>query len=369
MRLVYLSNAAVPSRAANGVHIMKMCAAFAAAGHDVTLLARRGSDGPGDVFAFYGVPPSFAIRHLPRAGGTMGEYGYAAACAWAVRRLKPDLVFSRYLLGSVAAALAGVPGGLELHQPVPAASRLQRRLFHAYVRRPEFRRLVVITRPLLELFRDADGISADRILVAPDGADLPGENVDAWRPDPQGFHIGYLGHLYPGRGIELILALARRCPWATFHIVGGTDEDVARVRQAAAGDANVTVHGFVPPARAEAMRLGMDVLLAPYQSVVGLGSGTVTTERWMSPLKIFEYMAAGKAIVSSDLPILRDVLVPERNALLCAPDAVAEWERSLARLRDDPELAARLGGTARADLVREYQWSRRAERILAALSA
>jgi glycosyltransferase involved in cell wall biosynthesis len=370
VRIVYLTNAVLPSRAANGVHIIKMCAALAANGHEVTLVAPAGADSErgadGDLYEFYGVTRSFAIARLPRRGGTLGEYRYAWACRSVAQRLRPDLVFSRYLLGSAAVALKGVPCGLELHQLLPTGSRLQSRIFRWLVAHPAFRRLVVITQPLRDLFVEA-GVPPEKIHVAPDGADVPKSGVVPWPRVASRLQIGYTGHLYHGRGVEIILALAQRCPWADIHIVGGTEFDIARVRSAAASVANVTVHGFVPPADAERMRMGMDILLAPYQRVVGLGSGAVTTEKWMSPLKVFEYMAAGKAIVCSDLNILREVLTHNETALMCAPDDVVEWVAAITRLRDDEPLRVRLGLQARALLDARYQWRERAAKILRAL--
>lgn len=371
MKLVYLANAPLPSRAAHSVHIMKMSAAFAALGHDVTLVVPAMDDpvwaSDGGIFEHYGVPASFRIERLTRRPGTLGEYRYAVGCAAVVRRTRPDLVVSRYLMGSVAAALTGAPGLLELHQLVPNASRVQRPALRWLMRRPACRGLVVITEPLRELF-EADGVPSGRIVVAPDGADLPGRDVTPWPRSSERLQVGYVGHLYEGRGEELLLAVAARAPWMDLHVVGGTEDDIARVRGIAQPLSTVTVHGYVSPRRAEEIRLGMDVLVAPYQDVVGLGSGTVTTERWMSPLKIFEYMAAGKAVVSSDLPILREVLTHEVNSLLCPPADVDAWVDALRRLDRSPELRRGLGERARADLEEKYQWKIRARRLLEALA-
>jgi glycosyltransferase involved in cell wall biosynthesis len=367
MRIVYLSSAEIPSRKANAVHIMKMCAAFAGNGHSVTLVVPRSEDPlwseDGGVFRFYGVEKSFTIVRLRRSPSRLGDYLFAIRSLMVTRKLAPDMVYSRFFLGSLVAAVYGIPGGLELHQLLPESSRIQKRLFRLLLGRPAFKRLVVITRPLKELFLQRFGVRGDLILVAPDGADLPPESGD---PVPEGgrLRVGYVGHLYRGRGIDLILRMARECPWADFHMVGGTEEDIDRVRDDASDIENVTIHGFLPPAEAERIRVTMDILLAPYQKVVGLGSGELTTEAWMSPLKVFEYMAAGRAIVSSDLPILREVLEHGRNAVLCSPDSLPEWRTALEELRDDEPLRRRLGEAALEDVRTKYLWRIRAERIV-----
>ncbi len=84
----------------------------------------------------------------------------------------------------------------------------------------------------------------------------------------------------------------------------------------------------------------------------------------MSPLKMFEYMAAGKPIISSDLPVLREVLEDGRNAILVPADDLAAWESAIHRLSGDPDLGLRLGEAARRDLHERYTWDARAGRVL-----
>jgi glycosyltransferase involved in cell wall biosynthesis len=79
---------------------------------------------------------------------------------------------------------------------------------------------------------------------------------------------------------------------------------------------------------------------------------------------MFEYMSTGKPIISSDLPVLREVLVHEQNALLVPPDDVDAWEAAVRRLQSHPALAARLGERAREDLMQDYTWRSRVEKVL-----
>jgi glycosyltransferase involved in cell wall biosynthesis len=89
----------------------------------------------------------------------------------------------------------------------------------------------------------------------------------------------------------------------------------------------------------------------------------------MSPLKIFECMAHAKPIVSSDLPVLREVLTDEVNALLCDPDDIESWVNAIERLRKDQDLRARLAERARLDFDTNYSWAKRADKIAALLAA
>ena len=110
----------------------------------------------------------------------------------------------------------------------------------------------------------------------------------------------------------------------------------------------------------------VDVLLMPYQQSVSIGVAGHDTARWMSPIKMFEYLGTGVPIISSDLPVLREVLRNGDNSLLAPPADVGAWTEALAKLDDDPVLAARIGATAHMEYQRQHTWTRRAEQILAA---
>lgn len=369
MKIVYISSSTIPSRTANSIHVMKMCQAFARNGHEVTLIAPAGwgehERGVEDIFGFYGVEPCFTLQRL-RVPNVMGRgYFYGLAAAMRARRQAADLVYCRNVAGCYFSLLSGMKAILEIHAPVEEGGRLQESLFRSILRSKRLVKLVAITQALKAHVEERHPTFAGPIQVAPDGADAMGEDVSPF-PLASGarLKVGYLGHLFAGRGIELIAEMARRVDRADFHIVGGRDEDVAFWRDKTAAMDNVQVHGFVSPALAERYRASFDILLAPYQTTVTVYGGGGDTARWMSPLKLFEYMAAGKAIICSDLPALREVLTHEANALLCPPSDVDAWSAALERLRDDEALRARLGETARRDFLDNYTWLARAGSLL-----
>ncbi|MEJ2201092.1 MAG: glycosyltransferase, partial [Desulfuromonadaceae bacterium] len=115
------------------------------------------------------------------------------------------------------------------------------------------------------------------------------------------------------------------------------------------------------------LRQRFDVLIAPYGRTALNCNGNADTGRNLSPLKLFEYMSAGKAIVSSDLTSIQEVLRHEETALLYAPEDLASWVRGLERLREDRELRERLGAAAQKEFEAKYTWKARADRVIAGL--
>jgi glycosyltransferase involved in cell wall biosynthesis len=375
MRLVYLSNSIIPSRAANGVHVMKMCQAFAANGHEVTLLARRPSrsatiDTAND-YDYYGVQPVFEIYKCPLPEiKFIGSFLQALWTRRAVSHLPaPDLFYARRAYSLAAVTHLERPMILEVHD-LPSNQQMQM-VIGRLLRRPNFVRLTAISAALGEAYRQLyPQLSDNKILIAHDGADDPltdkiaPDNAPVGRDDA--FQVGYVGHLYPGRGVEMIMSLAAEMPNIDFHIVGGSDEDVNKWRSVGQHN-NLIFHGFVAPKDVPRYGKQFDVTLAPYQRQVSVFGKKGNTVQWMSPLKIFEYMALGKAIVCSDLPVLREVLTDQRNALLVPPEDVTAWAAAVRRLQVDESLRQRLGDAARNDFLAQYSWQMRAQKVIADL--
>ena len=121
--------------------------------------------------------------------------------------------------------------------------------------------------------------------------------------------VGFTGHIYPGRGADLLFELAQRMPDVNFLWVGGTPDEVAywRAQLVQAGVSNVTMTGFVENSRLPLYQSAADVLLMPYSRSISASSGQDIAEV-INPMKMFDYMAAGRAIVSADLPVIHEVL-------------------------------------------------------------
>ncbi len=367
MKILYLSGFPIPSRAAHSVHVMKMCQALARNGHEVILFAcGREEDRAEDLYGYYGVQRIFSVKRLP-------VIGVRGATLWSLPRLygalkahdrRDTLIYARSIYGAFLAGRMGFRIVYEAHAPAPhlLIHWLEKRLFGM----EGFQKLIVISESLQRIYLSIYG-DIRSVAVCHDAADVPAAGTrpdSAWPGRPLCLQIGYLGHLYRGRGIDLILGCAERLPQDDFHIVGGTEHDLAHWRPRAG--ANVCFHGFVPPARVPAVLSRCDVLLLPYRKGLSLGGRHIDTSGWMSPMKLFEYMAARKAIIASDLPVLREVL-NEDNALLVRPDDLDGWVAAL-RACEDPPYRERHAAAAYADFLAHYTWDQRVARALQGVS-
>jgi len=212
------------------------------------------------------------------------------------------------------------------------------------------------------------------LLVAPNGVAL---EKYAGLPSPAaarhqlnlkaGLTVGFTGHIYPGRGADLLFELARQMPQVNFLWVGGTPDLVEfwRGKLTDAKMSNVTMTGFVKHEVIPLYQAAADVLLMPYSRSISASSGQDIAEV-INPMKMFEYMASGRAIVSADLPSIREVL-NEGNAVFVETGnwelVIREWKAAIESLLAEEPRRAALGAQARRD-VKEMSWVKREERII-----
>lgn len=375
MRIACIATSSVPSRTANSLQAMKVCQALVDLGHDIQLwLPHRAAPGWAALAEHYGIRGGFPIRRL-RSFDWLRRYDFCLLAVLAARQWGPDLIYAWPIQAAALASWLGAPTVLELHD-LPQG-KLGPRLLGIFLRGRGARRLAYTTEPLRAWVEARYSLpkALPFAVKAPNGVDLarydglPDPSTARRRRDlAEGFTAGYTGHLYAGRGLTLLEELARLNPSVHFLWIGGEPETVRswQARLNEAGLDNVRMTGFVPNSELPQLQAACDVLLMPYERHIAVSSGGDTSAT-ASPMKVFEYLAAGRMILSSDLPVLREVLNAE-NAMLLPPEETDAWNAALRLAQKDPSLRARLADRARAD-AEQYSWTCRQERILAGLEA
>jgi glycosyltransferase involved in cell wall biosynthesis len=384
MKIAMLAPTSIPARTANSLQVMKVSQALSGLGHEVRVVAPAfaSTDRVGhnwqELARHYGLQQAFSIEWLP-AHPRFRRYDYAVrAVSWA-RKWRADILYTRLPQAAALSSLLGNKTILETHD-LPQG-RLGPWLFRLFLKGSGARRLVVITRSLAASLERDLGVclSPPFTIVAADGVDLTRYTNLPAAPEARlrlevlqsrqaCFTAGYTGHLYAGRGGELMIELAARHPDISFLLAGGEPPDIARLQALADSQRldNVILTGFIPNADLPLYQAASDVLMMPYQKHVAASSGG-DIAAYLSPMKLFEYLACGRAILSSDLPVLREVLNPD-NAVLLDPEDVEGWSTALRLLQNDAQRREILGGNARRD-ASLYTWEARARAILAGMEA
>lgn len=403
--LLYLGGIDLPMPQARVVQTLHTAHGLARQGCAVTLAVGRAPRSELDrVLAAYGLRPEPNLRVLalptlrlprlpiaayvhPRLAAWNWSYGLTALAAARLlpSERQPRVVFARDpRLAQLALRARGLTGAAvvyEVHElfstrarePVggavgrpPTRTPRVRRLEEAVFR--EAAGLITLTEACKQLLVAEFGLADEQVLVAPDAvAEVPAELPGRVETGPGGTPtIVYAGQLYPWKGVGTLVRALARVPEARLRIVGGLaarDRHAQELRQLAqeVGVADrIEFTGFLPHQRVAGALAGAAVAVVPLPD-------NPMARYFTSPLKLFEYMAAGLPIVASDLPALREVLRDGQNGLLVRPDDPAALAAALRRLLGEPALAERLRAAAHAD-VRGRTWLARAGAIREFLS-
>lgn len=370
MKIVYVAQSIVPSRRANSIHVMNICSELAKIGHDVTILLPKveNDENQAEIFEFYGVEPNFKIKKLffPMFKGK--TVYFSLAIYKALSRIKPDYVVGRFLNGCFISSLMGIPTTFDSHGPIWENGRLTTWLFKKMLNLSSLKRITLNSNALKMIYLKSDifrGSQFDtkNLIVAHNGANIYDLNEKIILPGRKDkVKVGYFGHLYAGRGIEIILELAKRIPEIEFYITGGEEKDIEYWKNKIQYK-NLHFLGYVPFANVYKYRNSCDILLAPYQKVVSPGEITGDQGPYMNPIKYLEYMSSKKAVVASDLPATREVL-NENNAILVEYNNADQWEKAVRTLIKNPDLGNQLAEKAYQDFEKQFTWKIRAERLI-----
>jgi glycosyltransferase involved in cell wall biosynthesis len=377
LKIVHSSFSKIPSLKANSVQVMKVCESLAKKGHEVELIVpqitRKRSD---PVFEFYGILNRFRIiRTLPL--NILTSLIHALYVALRAKKNGYDIVYTRETVIAFFTLLLGDKTVIECHLPLSAECHsiknlfsvrnliklIQAVLFRFVIKSPNLIGIVVISEALRNHYCNSYNLPYENVIVLRSGAD----EIQCFKKhssDIKNLTAAYAGNLYPGRGMEIIISLAENFPDISFLVIGGDETAVNKYRKKCSHCGNLLFYGFVKPSSVSDYLCSSDILIAPYGRKVSTKyNGEGNTADFMSPIKIFEYMACRKAILTSDLPALREFLTNNENALLCDPDSLNDWIEALSKLKKDHALRERLGENAHKKFTANFTWDIRAQKI------
>lgn len=372
MNVACISASRVPSTTANSMQVMKACQALSQLGHEVHLFLPRYKLllRNIDLTSFYGLKNQFSIEYLS-SHPNLNRYDFAMWAVRKARQLKADISYVWFVQAGIFSLFAHLPVIFELHGP--PEGNFGPTLFRLFQKIPGTKRLLPITKALASQLHERFNIDLRdqrQLKISPNGVDLERYND---LPDPvtartqlgltDALTVGYTGHLYTGRGMSLLTELAKCFPRIHFLWVGGRQQDVDRWQNYLEAEkiVNVTLTGFIENSQLPLYQAAADILLMPYEKAITGSSGGNSTP-YASPMKMFEYMACKRPIISSDLPVIREILNPS-NSMLCPPEDIGMWSQALGNLIYDEEKRHALAEQAWRD-IQQYTWLERARKAL-----
>ena len=359
--MMYVSPSILPSRSANSIHVINQCNALARKVDTIHLYFATLNKqlDVSNLNKVYGVQlHSNIVLHPICISNTFAvQLRIASRALLGLMTSRDRPVISRNFYFSFILTLFCVVHVHECHGL--ETQKIKKVMQNTILRR---NRVVVISEKLADMISSEYALTTLPLILHDAASQVSPINVDSLIRDRFRFKIGYFGHLYPGRGIEVIRDLAENFSFIDFYVAGGDEVSINRLKNQN-NPKNMIILGFLRNIEARSLMYELDALLMPYQNKVCIGLKNSDTSKWMSPLKMFEYMSSKRPIVSSDLPVIREVLENNRNAILVAPEIFLEWREAINRLYQSSKLREDLAANAYSDYLSLYTWDVRAEAL------
>ncbi len=375
MKIALITNSRIPSLTANSIQALKVAQALIQLGYEIKMIAPVETEAAtkDELRAHYGLRLVPDIEWIPSIR-RLKRLDFILRAQHESKRFGADLIYTWLPQSAAWASRLGYPVVLEMH--ADNSGRLGAWWMRQFWK-SDGRKLMTVTVSTLEKALQRSTrfkFPQEALLIAPNGVELERyANLPA--PSEARRHlnlkenqtVGFTGHIYPGRGAELLFELAKRMPAVNFLWVGGSPELVKlwRKKLDEAHLTNVALTGFVKHDIVPLYQAAADILLMPYSRSISASSGQDIAEV-INPMKMFEYMASGRAIISANLPSIREIL-NEDNAVFCKagnePQALEDWQSAIETLLADESRRLALGAQAQKD-VRQWTWLKREERIM-----
>lgn len=359
MKITIIFNNRLPTERAHGLQIIKTCEAFAKAEIEIELIIPDVLNNiKEDVFDYYRAERIFTVKKK-KCWGKSYRMKYVSFLINLLfsRTNKERIIFTRHPEIAFLFSRLGYRVIFELHNWRP-----ERKKRNVLLLKKVF--LIIATTEIIKQEFVKNGFNEEKIMVAPNGVELEDFNLKSNAEEirnlfglpPDKIIILYSGHLYKQKGVYTIIEAAKELPEKHFVFIGGLLSDIENLKRAANGLKNVEIRGAKKYNEVPQYLRAADMLVIA-------NSGADETERnFTSPLKLFEYLAAGKVIIASRVPAIEEFL-DENEAVFFEPDSPQSLTKAIQEISDNRGKQAKLVSNA-LEKAKKYTWQSRIEKIV-----
>ncbi len=331
-KINYVTFSSIPSPLPSSLQIIKTCESFSKYKHNVTLIK------PGTGYKRISINKYYEVRfrvnikefeffkEFPKG---LNFYLYSFSCLFFILKEKSSITITRNYFICFLLTLFKKKTILEIHHDTKIEGRITKFIlkYSNLFKKKNLINIVAITNSVKNLFVNKYNINPKKITVLPSGSSIRINQLPKFR-DNRRMKVGYFGSISPSKGINTLIKLSKIDPDNDYFIYGGTKQEIFKLRKVNTNK-NLFLKENIPYAKLSNSMLKMDILTLPYTKVIKSAGEVDDISEYTSPLKLFDYMAVGKMIISSDLKVLREVINSKNAFFVNNNENIFEWKKNI----------------------------------------
>ena len=358
INISYIAEINLNSKSAYKHQVLKMCDAFSQKGFKVKLFIINANKVKfNKLKRNYLLKSNFKIVEIYNS---INHLNFLTRLLFSIKlffliKNKDEIIFSRSVFVSIFLSIFGVKSVLEVHQPNSGLTNLMFNFFRKKILRNT--KFILINKNLNKIFL----LRKDKFIVADDGVDL--KDFKSVQNIKYKDSCVYTGSLFQGKGVEIILKLAKKLNKFTFYVYGDLKTAPAKILNDCLKLKNIKLLGHVKYSEIPKILKSHKSIIMPYSKKVFGNHKDTNIEKYMSPLKLFDYLASGRIIVASKSQSYSHILKDTINSVLCDSSNLDKWVKTLKDISKNKINFNKLKKNS-LETAKQFSWIYRVEKIV-----
>ena len=341
-KINYVTFSSIPSPLPSSLQIIKTCESLSKYNHDVTLIKPGTGYKKISINKYYGLKNKVHIKEFKFFDSFpigVNFYLYCFISLFYILGQKNSITISRNYFMCYLVMLFRQSAILEIHHDTKIEGRLTKFILKNtnFFKNKLLVNIVAISNAVKNLFLVKYNVNPNKITVLPSGSSIKIKYLPKFNKNKSGrMKIGYFGSISPSKGIHTLIRLSKIDPDNDYYIYGGKKEEILKLKRINTNK-NLFLKANIPYAQLSKTMVEMDLLTIPYTEVIKSSGEVDDISKYTSPLKLFDYLAVGKMIISSDLKVLREVISSKNALFVQNNENIYEWKKNIIQAKNNKD--------------------------------
>ncbi len=331
-KINYVTFSSIPSSLPSSLQIIKTCESLSINKYDITLIKPGTGNKKFSIKKYYGLKHDVKIKEFnnfksfPKG---LNFYLYCFVCLFFILKKKESITITRNYFICYLLLLFKKKVILEIHHDTNIEGRITKLIlkYSNFLNRKKLINIVAITHAVKNLFISKYQVQPKKITVLPSGSSIKINELPKFSYNTR-FKIGYFGSISPSKGINTIIKLSKIDKDNDYYIYGGNKKEIYKLKKGNRNK-NLFLNASLPYAGLSKVMSTMDILTIPYTKNIKSAGEVDDISKYTSPLKLFDYLAVGKMIISSNLKVLKEVINSKNAFFVKNNENIFEWKQNI----------------------------------------